>query len=233
MSISHLAALLALPKAGGRPSFIWPLRIARGPSAQGADRLVNFVDHDASYPNNLRDYNCGERTYETEGGYNHRGIDISIWPDNWNDRVITATAPPVFSTCSEGRMATPGTLNEKTDFSPGQVAYFVGFVRDLPQGATPMLTIRRPDGSAWKTYTAVPASNFASGGLNVAHQGDTIFATWFTDGASGRGQWLVGSELRREATGENGRFDYTVDGVTQSKGITRQQFGTTRPLRRS
>jgi hypothetical protein len=110
-------------------------------------------------------------------------------------------------------------------------------------------------------------------GLNIAHQGDTIFATWFTYGAGGRGQWLMGSDLRRQPTGEfhgrlyrttgrpfehiadapaivgspadvgeatftfqdgeNGRFDYTVDGVTQSKTITRQQFGTTAPLCRS
>ena len=110
-------------------------------------------------------------------------------------------------------------------------------------------------------------------GLNLAHQGDTIFATWFTYGAGGRGQWLLGSDLRRQAMGEyrgrlyrttgkafnqiaggpatlgapvdvgeatltfldgeNGRFDYTVEGVTQSKAITRQQFGGTAPLCRS
>jgi murein DD-endopeptidase MepM/ murein hydrolase activator NlpD len=580
--------LLALPKAGERPAFIWPLRIARGPAAQGAERVVNFVDHDATYPGSTRDYNCGKRTYDTESGYNHRGLDISIWPDNWNmmaarqleiiaaapgtimnkadghfdqycafnsnpwnavyvqhddgsvawyghmkagtvtskpigarvvageflgnvgssgsssgphlhfevydanknlvdpfagscnernteswwasqpayatarvNRVITATAPPVLSTCVEGKMATPGTLNEKSDFAPGQVAYFVAFVRDVPQGGTTVLTIRRPDGSAWRTFTAPGPATFVSAGfpftsyvmptnepagtwtveatlgdsttsapftltadgagipnytdlwlnaaelgwginvshqgetffatwftydadgagmwlvmpegtgtatrksgtlyratgiplanidgaaaahfplpevgvgtfevvdtstlrfsytvngisqvktlqrqvfaaptrcvetrtgrahstnyqdlwgnasepgwgLNIAHQGDTMFATWFTYGASGRGQWLVGSDLRRQATGEfrgrlyrttgrafdqitadsvltgspvdvgeatltfqdgeNGRFDYTVDGVTQSKAITRQRFGATTPLCRS
>jgi murein DD-endopeptidase MepM/ murein hydrolase activator NlpD len=577
--------LLVLPKAGTRPSFIWPLRIARGPIAQSAERLVNFVDHDATFPNNLLDYNCGKRTYDTAGGYNHRGIDISYWPDNWNmmaarqleiiaaapgtivdkgdgefdqncafnsnpwnavyvqhddgsiawyghmkagtvtskpigarvvageflgnvgssgsstgphlhfevydankslvdpfagscnqrnteswwanqpnyattrvNRVITATAPPVLSTCSDGKMATPGTLNEKADFAPGQVAHFVAFIREMPQGGTPVITIRRPDGSVWKTNTFSPAANFVSAGfpwvsyamptnepagtwtvearvgdstasapftltadgagipnytdlwwnaaepgwgmnvnhqaetffatwftydtdgagmwivmpegtgtatrktgtlyratgipftsingaaaahfplpvvgtgtfdvldastlrftytlngiaqvktlqrqgfaaptrcvetrtgrahatnyqdlwwnasesgwgLNLAHQGDTIFATWFTYGASGRGQWLVGSDLRRQPTGEfsgrlyrttgrafdqitsgsalvgspvdvgeatltfqdgeKGRFDYTVDGVTQSKTITRQQFGATAPI---
>ena len=577
--------LLALPKAGERPAFIWPLRVARGPIAQGADRISNFVDHDATYPSNLRDYNCGKRTYDTEAGYNHRGIDVSIWPDNWNmmaarqveivaaapgtivnkadghfdqncafnsnpwnavyvqhddgsiawyghmkagtvtgkpvgsrvvageflgnvgssgsssaphlhfevydankqlvdpfagscnernteswwasqpayatvrvNRVTTASAPPVFSTCVEGRMATPGTLNEKSDFAPGEVAYFAAFVRDIPQGGAGVITIRRPDGSAWRTFTSSPTTSFAPAGywfasypmpaneptgtwtvdatvgssttsvpftltangagianytdlwwnaaesgwginvnhqgetffatwftydadgagmwlvmtegtgtatrktgalyratgipfasingapsahfplpvvgtgtfevvdastlrfsytvngisqvknlqrmafaaptrcvetrtgrahatnyqdlwwnasesgwgLNIAHQGDTIFATWFTYGAGGRGQWLVGSELRRQATGEfrgrlyrttgrafdqitagapvlgsqpdvgeatltfqdgeNGRFEYTVDGVTQAKTITRQRFGVTTPL---
>jgi peptidase M23-like protein len=39
-------------------------------------------------------------------------------------------------------------------------------------------------------------------GINLNHQGDTIFATWFTYGASGRGQWLVASDARRQPTGE-------------------------------
>jgi murein DD-endopeptidase MepM/ murein hydrolase activator NlpD len=439
--------LMFLPKAGARPSFIWPLRIARGPIAQGADRIVNFVDHDATYPNNLRDYNCGKRTYDTEAGYNHQGIDISIWPDNWNmmaarqleiiaaapgvivnkgdgrfdqscafnsnpwnavyvqhgdgsiawyghmkagtvtskpigasvvageflgnvgssgnstgphlhfevydadknlvdpfagscntrnaeswwasqpayatarvNRVITASAPPVFSTCSEGKMATPGTLNEKSDFAPGQVAYFVSFVRDIPQGGVGVITVRRPDGSAWKTYTSAPTTGFGSAGywfasyvmpadepagtwtveatlgnsttsapftltpsgagipnytdlwwnaaepgwgLNVNHQGETFFATWFTYDADGAGMWIVmpdgtGTTTRKtgtlyRATGVplpsiNGsaaanfpvpvvgtgtfdvidastmRFTYMLNGVSQIKTLQRQEF---------
>ena len=447
---SEIAAkrkLLALPKAGARPAFIWPLRIARGPYAQGAERIVNFVDHDATYPNNLRDYNCGKRTYDTQSGYNHRGIDISYWPDNWNmmaarqleiiaaapgtivgkadghfdqncafnsdpwnavyvqhddgsvawyghmkagtvtskpvgatvvageflgnvgssgnssgphlhfevydanqnlvdpyagscnernteswwasqpsyattrvNRVITATAPPVFSTCVDGKMATPGTLNEKTDFAPGQIAHFVAFVRELPQGATPVITIRRPDGSAWQTFTFQPAPNFVSAaypyvsyvlpsnepagtwtleatvagstasapftltaggagipnytdlwwnaaepgwGMNVNHQGETFFATWFTYDADGTGMWLVMTEGTGTATRKTGnlyratgvplaningaaaanfplpvvgtgtfdvidastlRFSYTVNGVSQVKNLTRHSF---------
>jgi murein DD-endopeptidase MepM/ murein hydrolase activator NlpD len=579
---------LAFAKAGERPAFIWPVRVARGPIVQGGDRVGNFVDHDATFPGSRRDYSCGQRTYDTESGYNHRGTDITSWPDGWNmmaarqleivaaapgtivnkadghfdqncafnsnpwnavyvqhddgsvawyghmkagtvtskpigarvvagellgnvgssgsstaphlhfevydankqlvdpfagscnernteswwahqpdyakvrvNRVIAATALPVSPTCSEGKLAAPGTLNEKSDFAPGEVAYFVAFVREMPQGATTVITIRRPDGSAWRTYTSPPAQSFFVGaltfasyalpanepagtwtveatvgesttsapftltadgagipnytdlwwnpaesgwginvnhqggaffatwftydadgagmwlvmpegtgtatrktgtlyratgipfasingaaaahfplpavgtgtfdvidastlrftysvngisqakllqrqafaapthcvetrtgrthatnyqdlwwnpsepgwGLNIAHQGDTLFATWFTYGAGGRGQWLVGSDLRRQATGEyhgrlyrttgrafdqvsaaaavvasmadvgeatltfldgeRGRFDYTVDGVTQSKTISRLQFGATAPLCRS
>ena len=164
------------------------------------------------------------------------------------NRVITASAPPVFATCNQGVMATPGTINEKSDFAPGQLAYFVAFVRDIPQGGTTVLTIRRPDGSAWRTYTALPAQGFSSAqysfvayampanepagtwiveatlgnsttsapftltaegtgipnytdlwwnasqpgwGLNVNHQGETFFATWFTYDADGAGMWIV------------------------------------------
>jgi hypothetical protein len=107
-------------------------------------------------------------------------------------------------------------------------------------------------------------------GINLAHQGDTLFATWFTYGAAGRGAWFVGPDVRRQpmgefrgrlyrtsgrpfdriagapavvgdpvdvgevaftfADGEQGRFDYTVDGVRQSKAITRQRFGAGAPI---
>ena len=439
--------LLVLPKAGERPSFIWPLRIARGPAAQGAERVVNFVDHDATFPGNLRDYNCGKRTYDTESGYNHRGLDISIWPDNWNmmaarqleiiaaapgtivakgdghfdqycafnsnpwnavyvqhddgsiawyghmkagtltskgigarvvagellgnvgssgsssgphlhfevhdanknlvdpfagscneknseswwasqpayatarvNRVITASAPPVFSTCSEGKMATPGNINEKSELAPGQVAYFVAFVRDIPQGGVTTVTIRRPDGSAWRTYHSTAPANFSSAGapfvsyampadepagtwtveatigdsttsapftltadgagipnysdlwwnpaesgwgLNLNHQGETFFATWFTYDADGAGMWIVMPEGTGTATRKTGtlyratgipfaningataahfplpvvgtgtfevvdasnlRFSYTLNGISQVKNLQRQAF---------
>lgn len=386
--------LLAFTKSASRPLFIWPLRIARGPIAQGADRVANFVDHDATYPNNLRDYNCGKRTYDTEAGYNHRGVDISIWPDNWNmmaarqleivaaapgtivnkadanfdqncafnsnpwnavyvqhddgsvawyghmkagtltskpvgarvvageflgnvgssgsstgphlhfevydankslidpfagscnarnteswwasqpayasvrvNRVVTATAPPVFSTCVEGRMATPGTLNEKSDFAPGQVAYFVAFVRDVPQGGAVVFTVRRPDGSTWRSYTSSPSANFGSAaywyasyampaneptgtwtveatvgnsttsvpftltangtgvtnytdlwwnaaepgwGININHQAETFFATWFTYDADGAGMWLVMPDATGTATRKTGTLYRTT-----------------------
>ena len=39
-------------------------------------------------------------------------------------------------------------------------------------------------------------------GINLAHQGDILFATWFTYRAGGRGQWLVASDVRRQPTGE-------------------------------
>jgi murein DD-endopeptidase MepM/ murein hydrolase activator NlpD len=50
-------------------------------------------------------------------------------------------------------------------------------------------------------------------GINLAHQGDTIFATWFTYGAGGRGMWLVAPDVRRQALGEfRGRL-YRTTGV--------------------
>jgi hypothetical protein len=38
-------------------------------------------------------------------------------------------------------------------------------------------------------------------GLNVTHQGDILFATWFTYAPDGKGMWLVGSRLARNGNG--------------------------------
>jgi murein DD-endopeptidase MepM/ murein hydrolase activator NlpD len=78
---------LKLAKAGGRPAFQWPLRPGRGYASPFIEVISNFVDHDATYPSHLRDYNCGTRTYDLDTGYNHQGIDISLWPDNWNTMI--------------------------------------------------------------------------------------------------------------------------------------------------
>jgi hypothetical protein len=110
-----------------------------------------------------------------------------------------------------------------------------------------------------------PANSESGWGVNITHQGDILFATWFTYGADGRGMWLVmsnggrttantysgtlyrtrgpafnaspwdgnqvivteaGSATFTFSDANNGTFTYTVDGVTQSKPITRQVFGT-------
>jgi len=133
------------------------------------------------------------------------------------------------------------------------------------QFATPMPTCTADTG------TGPSATNFqdlwwnpneSGWGVNITHQGDVVFATWFTYGATGKNQWLVMSEGRRTTgnvfTGKlyrtsgpaynnepwdgsvgvaevgsgtftftnaaAGSFTYTVDGVTQTKAITRQVF---------
>jgi murein DD-endopeptidase MepM/ murein hydrolase activator NlpD len=50
-------------------------------------------------------------------------------------------------------------------------------------------------------------------GMSLAHQGDTLFAAWFTYRADGKGQWLVGSNIARTPIGEyKGRL-YRTTGV--------------------
>jgi hypothetical protein len=111
-------------------------------------------------------------------------------------------------------------------------------------------------------WWASPAGAENGWGVNIAHQGDILFATWFTYAANGRGQWLVMPAGARTAAGtytgllyrttgpsfslspwvgnvvatevgtgtftftapDAGTFAYTLDGVSQSKPITRQIY---------
>lgn len=60
--------------------------------------ISNYVDLESNYPDQLLDYNCGTRTYDTQNGYNHKGTDIFSWPFAWrkmdhNQLEIIAAAP--------------------------------------------------------------------------------------------------------------------------------------------
>ncbi len=108
-----------------------------------------------------------------------------------------------------------------------------------------------------------PAGSESGWGLNVAQQGDVIFATWFTYDATGKAWWLsmtanasapnvfngtlyrtrgpafstvpfnpanvtataVGNGTLAFSGANSGTFAYTVNGVSQTKSITRQVLG--------
>ncbi len=63
--------------------FEWPIRQANGFNDNGFCGISNYVDQNPNYPNNVLDYNCGNRTYDLSSGYNHAGTDIFIWPFMW------------------------------------------------------------------------------------------------------------------------------------------------------
>ncbi len=132
----------------------------------------------------------------------------------------------------------------------------------------PDVTLVKPpnyQGLWWKS----PAGSESGWGINFAHQGDVIFATWFTYGSDNQPQWFT---IRAEQSGTNvysgpvsgftgppfnsvpfpananvktsvgtaaitfaadGRsatFNYTVNGITQTKQIVPQQFTPGVPL---
>jgi len=121
----------------------------------------------------------------------------------------------------------------------------------------------RPAGNYGGLWWAAPAGSESGWGINFAHQGDIIFATWFTYDATGTPWWLI-AELPKSASNaysgsvstmhgvpfnanpwdttkivqtvvgtmtatfsdtDNGTLSYTVNGVAQTKQITRQVFG--------
>lgn len=56
-------------------AFEFPMAFNDGFTGYNFYAISNYVDHNASYPNVLQDWNCGTRTYDTDAGYNHQGID--------------------------------------------------------------------------------------------------------------------------------------------------------------
>jgi murein DD-endopeptidase MepM/ murein hydrolase activator NlpD len=64
--------------------FDWPLRPAAHLTDPGYHGISAFVDHNPAYPNQLTDYNCGDRSYDLDIGYNHAGTDFFLWPHYWN-----------------------------------------------------------------------------------------------------------------------------------------------------
>ncbi len=110
-------------------------------------------------------------------------------------------------------------------------------------------------------WWAAPAGVESGWGINFAHQGDQVFATWYTYDTSGKTWWLsmlaartnggnvyagkinvdhgppfnnfvgagvpteVGSGTLTFVDASNGSFSYTVNGVMQTKAITRFDLG--------
>jgi hypothetical protein len=117
--------------------------------------------------------------------------------------------------------------------------------------------------SAQGLWWTAPAASESGWGINLAHQGDAIFATWYTYDASGKALWLtmvasrvgngvysgtvnqtrgppysddpfnsslvsyraVGAGTLSFVNSDFATFDYTVNGVAQTKRLTRQAFG--------
>jgi YVTN family beta-propeller protein len=110
-----------------------------------------------------------------------------------------------------------------------------------------------------------PAGSENGWGVNITHQGDILFATWYTYGPDGKGTWLSGSSIAKTGNAtysgtlyrswgppynrqpwdpalvtrmpagnvtfsftdaSNGVMSYTVDGITQSKAITRMVYSS-------
>ena len=180
----------------------------------------------------------------------------------------------------------PGTL-AFTDANNGTFTYTINGVMQvkpitrqlLGAGAAPVCTFDAQANLALATgnYTdlwwAAPAGSEAGWGINLTHQGNLIFATWFTFAVDRSPMWLVGTATNTApgvyvatqiaqltgppfnavpfpplgspggptftvvgnatftfSDGNTATFNYTVDGITQTKTITRQVFvspGTT------
>ncbi len=76
---------IAPNRQGGHPLFTFPVAQEENDTFEYNSPFgySNYVDHNFDFPNQVQDFNCGSRTYDTTGGYNHDGYDIFTWPFWW------------------------------------------------------------------------------------------------------------------------------------------------------
>jgi hypothetical protein len=94
-----------------------------------------------------------------------------------------------FSSADAGTMTT--TVNGATVVKPITKQVF-STVSTCTPGGTPGATANFQD-----LWYAAPAESERGWGVNLTHQGDILFATWFTYDATGKGMWIVGPDVRR------------------------------------
>lgn len=96
----------------------WPVKQADGFNYNDIWSISNYFDHDENAPNSIEDYNCGTRTYDTDSGYNHQGIDIYTWPfsykmmDDDQAEIVAAAAGQIID-------KRDGNYDRNCDFSNG------------------------------------------------------------------------------------------------------------------
>ncbi|MES2847808.1 MAG: M23 family metallopeptidase [Bacteroidota bacterium] len=79
-------------------AFVWPIKQMLNYNDPGFYGISNYIDENTSFPNQVLDYNCGNRSYDQSSGYNHLGTDIFTWPFCWdkmnNNKVQVVAAAP-------------------------------------------------------------------------------------------------------------------------------------------
>jgi hypothetical protein len=206
-----------------------------------------------------------------QGTLNPRLYALAATPGNGVFHDVTAATSGV----SECDVSIPSMCNNSTPsanaLSGGLSGYAAGPGYDLATGLGSIdvanLLLQWPSGASAVNYSGLfwnsPPGSESGWGINFAHQGDVIFATWFTYDLTGKWWWLsmtadkvsdgIYSGTLYETRGpafdavpftpatvaatpvgvgtlsfsdvNNGAFSYSVNGVAQTKSITRQVFG--------
>jgi murein DD-endopeptidase MepM/ murein hydrolase activator NlpD len=153
----HRAGLLA-PATAANLQLQWPLQPQPGYPYDGYYGISNFVDHDARFPDQVQDYNCGARTYDTDDGYNHAGTDYFLWPTPWrtmDEKQVAIVA------------AAPGVIIGRSDFNPDRSCA----MSNLQWNA---VYVRHADGTvAWYGHMKSGSLTLKGVGENVA-TGETL-----------------------------------------------------------
>jgi hypothetical protein len=128
------------------------------------------------------DYIVPNGFFAVEGGViNFAGVDI------WEYQAL-----PADPTQSYNRDNVLGT-NSPRNFA-GQTTVLTGLLAPPPPPPPPPVAEALNFQAMWWRS---PAGSESGWGVNITHQGDILFATWFTYDADGSGMWLVAPETRK------------------------------------
>lgn len=201
--------------AAGSTLLAWPLRLGKGRSDFDYHGLSAFVDQNAAYPDQLRDFNCGKRTYDTASGYNHQGTDIFTWPFAWNkmddeDVVIAAGAPGVIIGKDDGNDDRSCAMSNKpwnavyVRHADGTVAWY----GHMKKGSPTIKTVGDP--VALGEYLGVVGSSGSSTGphlhLELHNSAGTLIDPW--DGSCNAMQREIGWQNQRAY------YDTSINAIT-------------------
>lgn len=120
---------------GNHPLFIWPIQKSDALDYNEVYGISGYVDHNPAFPNQLTDFNCGSKSYDTNSGYNHQGLDLFTWPFGWrmldNDEVeIVAAAPGQIIAKNDGEFDRSCNFNNNiwnaiyVQHSDGSIAWY-------------------------------------------------------------------------------------------------------------
>ncbi len=241
-------------RSGSAPFYLWPARHWSGSSTDSTRppmgarfRLKAGFDISGFDP----------RTQVILRAFKKYGLVLADAGSNWFFQGVSSTSWPD-TVLDELKSITGGNF-EAVDTSVMQLD---------PNTAQARQATSAPVGNYQGLWWKSPADSESGWGVNLTHQGEILFATWFTYDLDGSGMWLVmssgvktgatsyaGTLLRTTgpafsdvpwtssqvtlatvgtaafafADGDNGAFTYTVNGITQTKAITRQVFASPVP----
>ena len=168
-------------------------------------------------------------TYDADGSgmwiVMANGAQSSSNPNSYSGTLFRTTGPSFASATwdSSKVVATPvgtGTFTF-TDRNNGSFAYTLNgvtqtkqLVREVYGTSAPVcLESGSPTTSNFQDlWWHAPANSESGWGINITHQGDVIFATWFTYDANGKGLWVVMASGAKTATGVYSGTLYTTTG---------------------
>ncbi len=137
---------------GNHPLFAWPVDQANGFGYNEVWSLTNYVDHNSAFPNQISDYDCGTRSYDTNSGYNHQGFDVINWPFWWKQMDL-----------NQG-INVAGADGQIIDKNDGSFDRNCAFNNDMPN----YVALQHADGSVtWYLH-------MKEGGLTSKNIGDTV-----------------------------------------------------------